>query len=130
MINIKEELREAFILDEDLLYEMANISHEDTGLSADIWADSEGKERNVSHRDSPRVKIKKNRKMIPITIEEHPKVVAHTMSKKQKEKVYRNYKDVFTFVGKYYKIFLKHYNKEINDRQLFKELEDEGAFKN
>ena len=127
-MSLINKIKDAFALSEDYLFEMANISADETGLSADIWVDQEGKNRKVSHRNVPRVKIKKNKTYIPISIEKHPRIVAD-ISDKNKDKIYRDYRDVFDFVGNHYETLEKHFNKQLNDRQLFIELEKEGAFK-
>lgn len=41
----------------DDIFGMANLTSRKTGLSADIWSDHKGIERQVSHSNTPRIKI-------------------------------------------------------------------------
>ena len=120
---IVNELKMSFNLP---LYEMANIKRTDTGLSADIWVDSNGDRRKPKH-NSPRLKIKSGSQSAVLSIEKNPQII-RPKTDKEKDKIYRNFKDTIDFVGEYYETFEKHFYNQISDYKLFKELEEKGAF--
>ena len=105
-MNIKEELRESFKINEDLFYEMANIKRQRSGLSADIWVDSAGASRKVQHSE-PRLKLVGGDYEVELTIESKPRIIALPQGVTE-EKAKRDYRDAIKFVGKYYQINLHH----------------------
>lgn len=96
------------ILDEDLFFEMANVSKEDTGLPYDIWIDSNGKDRKIGH-NSPRIKVDVEGDRIPVSISNDPKILV--------SKEIPKFSIIKRYIIKYLDVFLKHWNKEITDRQ-------------
>lgn len=99
------------------LYEMANVSKQDTGLPYDIWVDSAGKDRRVSH--GPRIKVAvngKSRRMPEISISDNPELKAG--------RPFEGMNVVIKWVQKYKDVLLKHYNKELTDKQLLNLLND------
>lgn len=95
-------------LNEDYLCEMANVSKEDTGLPYDLWIDSEGKDRKTQH-SMPRLKVDVNGDRIPVSIEQNPKILA--------DKEIPKFARVKKYIQKYYNVFIKHWNKELTDKQ-------------
>ena len=90
------------------LQEMANISKDKTGLSYDIWLDSVGKDRKVSHR-KPRLKVRlDNKELIPVSIEREPKILV-------KGKEIPKFRQFKKFILLNYDILMKHWNLEIED---------------
>ena len=90
------------------LQEMANISKDKTGLPFDIWLDSVGKDRKVSHR-KPRLKVRlDNKELIPVSIEKEPKILV-------KGKDIPKFRQFRKFLLLNYEILMKHWNLEIED---------------
>lgn len=88
--------------------EMANVSKNDTELHYDIWIDSMGRDRLVRH-DTPRIKVKVDRRTVSISISKEPKILAG--------KDFPHSTEVFRWISKYYEILMKHWNKEITDKE-------------
>ena len=103
MENIIKRLLENHRLDE-----MANVSKSDTGLHYDIWIDSVGSDRKGQHH-IPRVKVKVGESMIPISISEDPRILAGEDFVRSGE--------ILRWVAKYHEVLLKHWNKELTDRE-------------
>ena len=101
-------------LEEDYLVEMANVSKEDTGLPYDLWIDSEGKNRKIKH-STPRLKVDVNGDRIPVSIEQNPRILA--------DKEIPKFSKVKKYIQKYYKVLIKHWNKELTDKQALNLLE-------
>lgn len=87
---------------------MANVSKDDTGLPYDIWIDSEGKLRKVGH-NSPRIKVDVDGDRIPVSISQNPMILVD--KKIPKFNLIKNY------VIKYFDVLIKHWNKELTDKQ-------------
>lgn len=101
------------VISEDLMFEMANVSKQDTGLPYDIWIDSNGKDRNVGH-NSPRLKVDVDGDRIPVSISKDPKILV--------DKKIPKFNQVRDYIIKYLDVFIKHWNKEITDRQALNSL--------
>ena len=97
-----------FKLDESELMEMANVSTQDTGLPYSIWIDSAGKDRKTSHND-PRIKVRVNGEFIPVSISKNPEILV--------ERKFDHSAEVLKWVRKYYDVLIKHWNKELTDKQ-------------
>ena len=67
-------LIENILLNEDALFEMANIWKEDTGLPYHLWIDSKGIERGNEHCGHPRLKIQVDNNLIPVDICDDPQI--------------------------------------------------------
>lgn len=107
-IKVFKELNK---IDEELvLYEMANAVPKDTKLPYTIWVDSAGKNRNVPHND-PRLKVEVEGDFIPVSISMNPKILADG-------KEIKKFKLVKQFIIRHYEELIKHWNKEISDREL------------
>lgn len=118
--DIIESLEELTKLDKT--FEMANLESSETGLPYRIWIDSNGSLRNVGH-NLPSVKVEvltgKKSKLIPIILyPEGAKLLKGKTIKKQKlvEKWVDDRKD----------IIIKHWNKELTDREALNMLVDFG----
>lgn len=98
------------ILDEDLLFEMANVSTEDTKLPYELWIDSAGSERNVNH-NSPRIKVNVDGDMIPVSISDNPKVLVSGKDN------FKGKSEITKYIKKYLDVFIKHWNKELTDKE-------------
>ena len=87
---------------------MANVSKKDTGLPYDIWIDSVGSSRRVAHH-LPRIKVKVDGKMIPISISDNPKILAGRDF--PQSSIIKNY------ILKYREVLERHWNHELTDRE-------------
>lgn len=99
-------------LNEDLLLEMANLSHQKTGLPYDIWIDSEGVNRKNTH-DGPRIKVKVNDQFIPFEISDNPDIPNTVKKTGVTDFLHKN--KIREYVIAYKKILLAHYYKQIDD---------------
>ena len=95
------------------MYEMANLLKNESGLPYDIWLDSAGKDRKVPH-NIPRIKIKIGEEMIP--------VILYSMDDIRAKKEFRRSGEVIQWVKNNYDIIMRHWNKEISDRQALNML--------
>ena len=100
-------------------FEMARLTREDSNLPYEIWLDSLGKERNVSH-NKPKVKIGVNHKLIPVSISNSPEILVD-ISRYPKIK---HLNTMLQFISEHSDILLKHWNKEYDDRQILNILYD------
>ena len=110
-----EKIKRLMTLREESLYEMANVSREDTNLPYDIWIDSKGKERNVPH-STPRVKVEVDGELIPVSISDNPQILVD-------KKIIR-FSRVARWIIKYKEVLISHWNKEISDRTALNRLND------
>ena len=114
-------------LNEEPLFEMANIKRQRSGLSAEIWVDSGSSSRRLPH-DEACVKLHKPDYNIEISIEAKPRILAKpeglSISKAKRE-----FRDAIDFVGKYFEIFQQHYDGIYDDADLFDELRKVKAIK-
>ena len=99
-----------FRLDESELMEMANVSTQDTGLPYSIWIDSAGKDRKVSHND-PHVKVVDGKFIKPVYISKNPEILVG--------RKFEHSAEVLKWLRKYYDVLIKHWNKELTDKQAF-----------
>lgn len=103
-------------LNEEYLFEMANIEKEDTGLPYNIWIDSLGKDRKGKHND-PRIKIQiKEDNLLPIDVTDDPQVPEGVL-KVLGDEFIKKFAKVKNYIKAYKEVFLAHYNKEISDAQ-------------
>ena len=96
-----------------VLYEMANVSKQDTGLPYDIWIDSLGKDRKIEH-NPPRIKVDVEGDLVPVSLEEEPRILV--------DKKIRKFSLIRKYIKKYLNIFFFFFNKEISDREALKLL--------
>ena len=100
---------------EEAAFEMANVSKDDTGLPYNLWIDSRGKDRQVGHANSPRIKMEVDGKLVPVLISDDPKIPES--AKKNGAKEPRRFNEVREYVRAYFPVFMAHYLKMISDRQ-------------
>lgn len=113
-VFLQEAISNLNNLSEEYLSEMANVSKSDTKLKYDLWIDSDGINRNVPH-NLPRLKVDVDGDRIPVSISDDPKVLVSG-------KKIPNEAEVLEYIRKYKDILLKHWNKEITDRQALNAL--------
>lgn len=114
----------------DDIFGMANLTSRKTGLSADIWSDHKGIERQVSHSNTPRIKITTKNSSAPITIEPNPVITAK--SKYLKKSDIDAINEAKDYIGRNYDLFLKHYydvDDIFDDEDLFQALRERGEYK-
>ena len=95
-------------VNDDYLFEMARVSKEDTGLPYDLWIDSNGKDRK-SPRDLPRLKVEVNGNRVPVSISGTPEILVN--------KEIPEFRVLRYYIIRYLDVLLKHWNKELTDRQ-------------
>lgn len=101
-------------LNEELLLEMANLSHKRTGLPYDIWIDSEGVNRKNTHY-GPRIKIKVDDRFIPFEISDDPDIPESVKKTGLVDFPHKN--KIREYVSAYKKVLLAHYYKQIDDTE-------------
>lgn len=114
MMNyIVENLSE---LNEQILFEMANIKSNRTGLNYDIWIDSMGFRRGNEHSYHPRIKVQIDNNLIPIDITDDPQV-PESVLKVLGDEFERHLPQVKKWIKEYKEILLAHYYGKIDDTQ-------------
>lgn len=98
------------ILEEKLLFEMANVSTKDTKLSYELWIDSAGSDRNAQH-NLPRIKVNVDGDLIPVSISDNPKVLVPGKEN------FKGKSEIFKYIKKYLDVFIKHWNRELTDKE-------------
>lgn len=114
----------------DDIFGMANLTCRKTGLSADIWSDHKGIERQVSHSNTPRIKITTKNGSASLTIEPNPVIKAKSRHLKKSDIDAIN--EAKDYVGRNYDLFLKHYydvDDVFDDEDLFQALRERGEYK-
>lgn len=106
-------------INEELLFEMANIESRVTGLPYDLWIDSMGRDRVNTHNE-PRVKILVDGKLIPVTISDNPDIPDSV--KKTGIGTIPKFAHVQKYIRAYKRILLAHYERAINDTQALELL--------
>lgn len=101
------------IIDEQYLYEMANVCKADTGLPYDIWIDDLGDKRCLQH-DLPRIKVDVNGSLVPVIIDE----VEPYIPKDCKSQNFRGRSKVFDYVRFYSDPLLAQWKGIITRRWL------------
>lgn len=103
-------------INEDLLFEMARIPKNKTGLPYDIWLDPSGISRGNEHSHTPRLKlVTSDGEQIPIIISDNPKIPNSV--KKNNDVSVKNFKLVKDWIVAYRKILLAHFFNQIDDEQ-------------
>ena len=114
----------------DDIFGMANLTSRKTGLSADIWSDHKGIERQVSHSNTPRIKITTKNGSASLTIEPNPVIKAKSRNLKKSDTEVIN--EAREYVRRNYNLFLKHYydtDDIFDDEDLFQALRERGEYK-
>lgn len=113
------------------IFGMANIVPRRSGIPVDIWSDHAGTIRQVSHRDTPRVKVGYNGDEISISIEPQPRILA-PKTKKFSASVMKKLQEGIDYVGRNYDLFLRHYldtDDSFDDEDLFNALRQRGEYR-
>ena len=98
----------------DSLLEMSNLSKDKTGLAYDIWIDSGGEVRKVSHR-KPRLEVILNKnELVPVSISAEPEILVN--------KNIRKFREVAKWIKINRESLLKFWNKSIDHDELLKNL--------
>ena len=97
------------ILDEDLLFEMANVSTKDTKLPYELWIDSYVSD--IEAKNIPRIKVNVDGDLIPVSISDNPKVLVSGKDN------FRGKSEIIKYIKKYLDVFIKHWNKELTDKE-------------
>lgn len=124
MSKVNEILEGLHFIDEedysDGIFEMANLEKDESGLPYNIWLDSVGKYREVSH-NLPRIKVDiyNNCKiLVPVSID---KSNPENLSRNPHIKI-NKFGKVSKWIIKNYDILIKHWNHEIKDSQALNML--------
>lgn len=120
------------LVNENLLYEMAILRKEKTGLPIHLWVDDSGFTRDIRH-NLPRLKMQANKSdspsrdnLIPISISSTPMILA---GKEKLKMSLKDLKEVIKYIKDNYDLFLAHYNQEIDLDELKEKLIERGAYK-
>lgn len=98
----------------DNLLEMSNLPKDKTGLAYDIWIDSGGEVRKVSHK-KPRLKVILNKnELVPVSISTEPEILVN--------KSIRKFREVAKWIKINKESLLKFWNKSIDYDELLKNL--------
>ena len=108
-------------LNEDLLYEMANIPKSDTHLPYDIWVDSSGRFRNNKHFE-PRIKIHFDDNLIPFLIDKDNSSIPDSVKQQLGFDKIAKQRLIELWVKNHYELLMKHWKGEISDRELLNQL--------
>lgn len=106
--------------DEELLYEMANVDPQDSGLPSELQSLAKGKTR-VAH--GPRVKVyTPNFGFIPIALGDKVELPNSMKHKDFQKEDMKNIKAAIKYIEQNKELFLKHWNGEITDKELLNTL--------
>ena len=119
-----------YITSDDYVFGMSNLNPRRTDLPVIIWADHNGVDRAVSHRESPRVKISKDAVSISVSIEANPRILAQSehISKADMNDLQQG----IAYVARNYDLFLKHYldtDFSFDDDDLKDALRERGDYR-
>lgn len=113
VIKLDEELN---TMNEDLLFEMANIPKKDTNLPYDIWIDSAGSSRKNKHT-LPRVKVLVSEMLIPILIDKDNPEIPDSVKKTLGFDRIAKQSLISNWIKKHYDTLMRHWNNELTDRE-------------
>ena len=88
-----------------------------SGLDYDIWLDPAGKDRNTSHRNFPRLKVRVGNERIPFSIGSDPKPLLRNRPEIPHQA------EILRWISQNSINLLKHYNKEISDKEILDKVE-------
>ena len=109
-------------LDEDLLFEMAKVSKDDSGLKHELWLDNAGSLRINTH-NKPRLKIRANNNLIPIIIDNVSPTIPNKVDKKQIKEI-EDLKEIKQYIIDNYSILMYYWEQQISDKQVLNMLGD------
>lgn len=135
-MDIREALIELNDIDDGMLFEMANLNPNKTGLGVVIWSDHAGVHRSKKDK-TPRLKVGIGEATASISISETPVVLAESSKLKKKKKnssIWKKINKAIDYVGKNWDLFMKHYMDseskfEFDDEDLFNALRERGCYK-
>ncbi len=96
------------LMESENFFEMANLVTKESGLPYDIWLDSAGSKRKVPH-NSARLKVDVDGELIPVLFSE---------TEVTPTKNFRHKKEIIDWIIQNRSILLKHWNKELTDREV------------
>lgn len=97
-----------------MLFEMANLHKEETGLPYNIWLDSQGIDRQTKH-NLPRLKVDVDGDKIP-----EISVSIDTQNPQALQNEYQGFrfeKEIFDWIIKNYEVLIAHWDHKITDRK-------------
>lgn len=109
---------------------MANLTTKRSGLPADIWSEHKGIQRHVSHKFTPRVKIRGKGYEVSVTVEPYP--IVQAASKKLTHSELKDVKICMEYIGRNHDLFLQHFydeSDEFDDEDLFNALRNRGEYR-
>lgn len=107
------DIKELDQLNEDLLWEMATITPQKSGIPYKIWLDPMGVTRGNEHTFSPRLKIEVDGKFIPVEISDNPQIPNSV--KKTGVKEPKKFDEVQDYIRAYEDVMLAHFYGKIDD---------------
>ena len=125
--NIDADKATDYLMQDDILFEMANIQKKITGLPVNLWVDEHGVSRNNEH-NLPRLKFQANKsdkvngEGIPISISANPEILvanAHTELSDAEINMIK------VFIINHLELFLEHWLQEIDTDELKEKLKSE-----
>ena len=120
MKNLNKSKLEDEILNEELLWEMANIHPIESGLPSELQSLAKGKDR-VSH--AARVKVMTpNFGWVSIQIEPEVKLPSSMQHKNFQNQDLKNIDAAIEYIKMNRDLFMKHWNGEITDKELLNSL--------
>lgn len=135
-MDIREALIESNDFDDGMLFGMANLNPNKTGLGVVIWSDHSGVHRNKKDK-TPRVTVGIGETTASISISENPTILAESSELKKKRKsssIWKKINKAIDYVGKNWDLFMKHYMDseskfEFDDEDLVNSLRKRGCYK-
>ena len=91
----------------------SNLFKFKTGLPYDLWIDDSGAERQVQHNE-PRLKVKVNNDLIPVSIKDTPMILA--------DKKIPKFGKVSSWIKNKRSVLMQYWNKEIDKEKAIKLL--------
>lgn len=116
-MNLFEAIKRQLNLTDEALYEMANIQPWESGLPSEIYCIFNGK--NTIKQHASRIKVMTSKGWFPIPLDKEINTRAYNRLKKEDQ-----YKvdAAVKYVNSHKELFIKHWNGEISDNELFKLL--------
>jgi len=119
LTEMKEMMVKIGCMEKDNLFEMANIYPEDTGLKCIVWAQSASPTNHGQH-NTPRIKIQIENNMIPVSIEENPKVLANGTNQRIDAKLFN---DIVRWIKLNKDILLQYYSTPMSTKDFLNSIQ-------
>lgn len=107
-------------LDEEMLFEMANISPKDSGVRYPMWVDSVGEDRDNKH-SLPRLKVQYKGQKIPVLISDDPQILRNVQDVLGFSS-FKDFNQVKSFIKQNKELLLKHWKGKVTDKELLNTL--------